>query len=181
MNPIISFSIICIVVLLYVLSTIKRSGSKEEMKDVAPRQAHPKFTSIPSNPEDEREKEVDRLLKRRSLSLSEQQYIYDYLMDTGKEKWRYIKGYEGFYRISTYGMVESCRYGKRYLDPVKSPNGSYRVCFCVGKKTKGQYIHKLVAETFIPNPSAAISVRPKDGNYCNCDVRNLKWLKRAVV
>lgn len=181
MNPIISFAITCIVVLLYALFTIKKGSSSVEEKEVARRQAHPKFTVIPSSPEDEREKVVDRLLKRKNLSLAEQKYIYDFLVDTGKEKWRYIKGYEGFYRINTYGMVESCRYNKRYLDPVKNPNGSYHVCFSVGREIKGHCIHKLVAETFIPNPSVAVSVRPKDGNYSNCDVRNLEWITRAAA
>ena len=160
MNQIISFAIICIVVLLYALFTVKKSASSVEEKDVAHRQAHPKFTVIPSSPEDERERIVDRLLKRKNLTLAEQQYIYDFLVDTGKEKWRY---------------------NKRYLDPVKNSKGAYHVCFSVGRETKGHCIHKLVAETFIPNPSVAVSVRPKDGNYSNCDVRNLEWITRAAV
>lgn len=152
-------------------------GKKNSIKkEVVHRLAHPKFSVVPSCPDDEREKEVDRLLKKRNLSLAEQQYIYDYLIETGKEKWRYIKGYEGFYRINTYGVIESCRYG-RLITPSLRKNGAFSVGLCVGTIHKGYSVHQLVAETFIPNPNHSLTVKPKDGNYSNCDVRNLMWRK----
>ena len=139
----------------------------------------PKYTSVPSNPEDEREKMVDYLLKRKNLTLDERQYIYDFLMETGKENWRYIEGYWGYYRISSTGLVESCR-RHNYMDPSLN-NGRYQVLLSINRATKGVSIHRVVAQTFIPNPDGAISVVPKDGDYRHCDVRNLMWKPRAIT
>lgn len=151
-----------------------------EEKAVTHRRARPKFIAVVSHPKDDREKEVDRLLKRRNLSLAEQQYIYDFLVETGKEKWRYIKGYEGYYRINTYGVIESCRYDGRFRTPSVRKDGAYTVGLSVDAIQKNYPIHQLVAQTFIPNPTSARTVKPKDGNYANCDVRNLVWRRRTV-
>ena len=120
---------------------------------------------------------MDELLEKEDLSLEEQQFIYDYLIDTRKEKWRYIKGYEGYYMINTYGLVLSCRPrngDEKYLSPALN-KGRFRVVLCVDGKPQATSVHKLVAETFIPNPNNRSYAKPKDGNYLNCEVRNLMW------
>ena len=155
-----------------------RTTPTVKSKEVTHRKSLPKFTPIPGLPEDDREEIVNYLLKRRKLTLAEMQFIYDFLVDTGKEKWRYIEGYWGYYRVSSFGMVESCRYN-RFLDPTET-GGKYRVLVCVNGQYKGLSVHRIVAETFIPNPKGAVSVRPKDGNYLNCGVRNLEWKSRAI-
>ena len=156
----------------------KETVSHKDAKVVKHRTSRPKLSPAPHISDEAKEKEVDHLLKKKNLSLVEMQYIYDFLMDTGKEKWRYIKGYEGVYRISSTGIVENCRFG-RILSPVQQ-KGKFIVHICADGKKKGVSIHKVVAETFIPNPSGDLSVRPKDGNYLHCDVRNLKWLPRTA-
>ena len=158
-------------------SLLKKKIVVANVKVGTHRIAHPKFSVLPSLPENDREKVVDRLLKRKYLSFPERKFIYDYLMETGKEKWRYIKGYEGFYRINTYGVVESCRYGRIRIPSVRK-DGGYVITLSVVSVQKNYSVHKLVAETFIPNPEGAHLVRPKDGNYSNCDVRNLMWSKK---
>lgn len=135
--------------------------------------SRPEYTPIISNPEDEREKMVDYLLKRKHLTLDEKKFIYDFLRETGKEKWRYIDGYWGYYRISSTGFIESCR-RHNLLNPSERKK-AYKVLLSVNREAKGFSVHKLVAETFIPNPDGAISVVPKDGDYRHCDVRNLVW------
>ena len=161
----------------------KKATTKEVVatpaKTVIHRIHRPKFSIIPSTPEDIREKEVDKLLNKKNLSYEEQLFIYEYLLETGKEKWRYIKGYEGYYRINTYGVVESCRYD-RLMEPTMLKNGAYAVSLTVDGEHKFCSLHRLVAETFIPNPSGVLRVKPKDGNYSNCDVRNLEWYKKDV-
>lgn len=162
-----------------ITAQLKEKNSSKEEKAVQHRIHRPVFSSVFSNAVDEREKMVDYLLKRKHLTLDEMQFIYNFLMETGKEKWRYIEGYWGYYRISTTGMVESCR-RKNYLDP-SLYNGRYQVFLCIAGEKKGVSIHKVVAQTFIPNPDGAISVVPKDGDYRHCDVRNLMWKPQAIT
>lgn len=44
---------------------------------------------------------------------------------------------------------------------------------------KKKYVHRLVAEAFIPNPNNYTDVRLKDGNPLNCSVENLEWITRS--
>jgi hypothetical protein len=45
-----------------------------------------------------------------------------------------------------------------------------------GKKPKKFYVHRLVAEHFLPNPDNLRDVHHKDSNPKNNDVSNLEWL-----
>ncbi|RTL05382.1 hypothetical protein EKK58_08270 [Candidatus Dependentiae bacterium] len=42
-------------------------------------------------------------------------------------------------------------------------------------KPHRQYVHRLVAEKFIPNPNGYEHVMFKDGNVKNCSADNLEW------
>lgn len=165
----------------------KRGNVSSKEEKVVQHHIHrPVFSSVFSNAADKREKMVDNLLKHKRLTLEEMQFIYDFLMDTGKEKWRYIEGYSGYYRISTEGFVYSCRRknlltpSERTVNPLEGKK-AYQVMLSVNGEAKGGSVHKLVAQTFIPNPSGAVTVVPKDGDYRHCNVRNLMWKPRVVT
>jgi len=54
--------------------------------------------------------------------------------------------------------------------------GYYRMSMRVGTKTKLIYLHKLLAEAFIPNPENKTQVNHKDCNKQNNSLSNLEWV-----
>ena len=62
-----------------------------------------------------------------------------------------IKGYEGLYAVTSCGKVWSYR-RKIFLSPSYDNNGYLMVNLSVGGNVKTKYIHRLVAEAYIPNP-----------------------------
>lgn len=107
-----------------------------------------------------------------------------------EEIWKDIKGYEGLYQISSVGRVK--RIDKEII--VKTPHkgtfvkiwkgrilkpgkGMYfMIDLCKNNKVKRKLIHRLVAETFIPNPENKPQVNHIDGNKYNNKVSNLEWV-----
>ena len=53
--------------------------------------------------------------------------------------------------------------------------GYLRTCLCKNSVSKFYLIHRLVAQTFIPNPNNLLEVNHKDGNKANNNVENLEW------
>lgn len=93
------------------------------------------------------------------------------------EKWVPIKGFEQ-YKISTFGRVVS---SKNFLEPLilkpSIDNGYPRVKLIgLNGRKRRETIHRLVAETFLPNPEGKKQVNHKDGNKLNNCVNNLEWV-----
>lgn len=82
-----------------------------------------------------------------------------------------IKGFDGYY-ITEEGKV-FCNLGKGR--PTKG--GYLRVCMrnLQTNKRVDKYIHRLVAEHFIPNPQNKRCVNHLDCNRTNNNVKNLEW------
>lgn len=95
-----------------------------------------------------------------------------------KEVWKDVKGYEGLYRVSNFGRIWSCRFG-REISPAKSTDGYYQIRFYVNKSKKLFSVHRLVAMHFIPNPENKAQVNHKDGNVENNRVDNLEWATQS--
>lgn len=85
-----------------------------------------------------------------------------------------IIGFEGRYAINTDGCVWSYK-SKKYLKPRYTQKGYARVH--LGLNTD-YYVHRLVAETFIPNPDNLPFVNHKDENKRNNKAVNLEWCKQ---
>lgn len=104
------------------------------------------------------------------------------------EIWADIKGYEGWYQVSTWGRVRSV---DRQIDDVsnrkriakgqilaqeENPKGYLRVHLSkTNCKLKHFRVHRIVAETFIDNPYNLPEVNHIDGNKQNNSVSNLEW------
>lgn len=65
------------------------------------------------------------------------------------------------------------------LKPYKLPNGYCRVDLRHNNEIRRAYVHRVVAETFLPNPLNKAAVNHKDGVRNNNNVLNLEWTTDA--
>ena len=93
-----------------------------------------------------------------------------------EEIWEWIKGYEGHYQINSEGKVRSFKnnVGKG-LTSHFDKRGYLTICLSKGGKKKIFKLHRLIAETFLPNPESKKEVHHVDGNKLNNSLDNLMW------
>ncbi len=94
------------------------------------------------------------------------------------EIWKPIRGYEG-YEVSNLGRIKSLNYNhtgcEKILKPVNDGKGYLKVFLFKNGKRKNFQIHRLVAQTFIPNPDNKPCVNHIDCNPSNNCINNLEW------
>lgn len=99
------------------------------------------------------------------------------------ELWKTVKGYEGFYEVSSEGRVRSVERidarGQHRKSKILNINKAQQVCFFRDGKRKNYLVRKLVVEAFLEKPKANEKLVHVDGNLENNCVENLKWQKRA--
>lgn len=88
------------------------------------------------------------------------------------EIWKSVKGFEGIYEVSDCGRVKG---KKGIMKPTISRTGYLHLTLCKNGKRYSVNIHRLVAETFIPNPNNLPMVNHKDEVKINNCVENLEW------
>lgn len=95
------------------------------------------------------------------------------------EEWRDIKGYEGHYQVSNLGRIKSLNYRQTCKEKIMElgfHNRGYLMAhLSKSGKQKNFFLHRLVAQTFIPNPYNLPQVNHKDENKSNNCVDNLEW------
>ena len=95
------------------------------------------------------------------------------------EIWCPVKNYENLYEVSDQGRVKSVGYGDdRILKPRRNTCGYLRVDLYKNGYNKTYLVHRLVAQTFIPNHQNLTEVNHKDEDKTNNKVSNLEWCDR---
>ena len=91
-----------------------------------------------------------------------------------------VAGYEGKYAVTKNGVVYSLE--RKYSPKLKvlkqqhMPNGYLRAPLRGQKHTEYIYVHRLVAEAYIPNPQNKPMVNHINGNKADNRVGNLEWV-----
>ena len=105
-----------------------------------------------------------------------------------EEIWKDISGYEGLYQVSNFGRIKSLPRirignGTPYItkekilgDGIGATRGYCRVTLCKEPNNKKMfYIHRLVANAFIPKIDGKNVVNHKNGIRTDNRVENLEW------
>lgn len=89
-------------------------------------------------------------------------------------EWRPVPGLEDRYEVSRDGRV---RTQPKVLKPYPSKNrGHLQINLGLHRRS---YVHRLVAEAFLPNPEGKRVVNHKNGNPADNRVANLEWATHA--
>lgn len=104
-----------------------------------------------------------------------------------EEIWKDIPGYEGLYQVSDQGRVRSLdrivahsRYGfqslkGRILRQHKNGDGYFQIGLNKDSHRKRYRTHRLVAQTFIPNPNSKPEVDHINTKRDDNRIENLRW------
>lgn len=89
-----------------------------------------------------------------------------------------IKGYEDLYSVTSCGKVWSYK-RKKFLKPFKTKDGYLQVELCKDGIGSKYYLHRLVADAYIPNISNLPQVGHNDDIKEHCYIKNLYWTTQA--
>ena len=93
------------------------------------------------------------------------------------EQWRDIDGYDGAYQVSDIGRVRSRKSGEwKVVKQEKTTLNYSQVCLYKNGKGKRFYVHRLVAQAFIPNDDDSKTIINHRNSIRDCNrVENLEW------
>ena len=91
-----------------------------------------------------------------------------------KEIWKDVVGYEGLYQVSNLGIVRNYKTLKE-VKTCQWHKGYERANLFKDNQRKGYYVHRLVAQAFIPNPKNLPIVNHKNEISTDNRVENLEW------
>lgn len=92
-----------------------------------------------------------------------------------EETWKDVNGFEGLYKVSSYGKIFSIKANK-ILKTCVSNKGYELVCLRgFNGKRKQHTVHRIVALSFLSNPNDYPIINHKDEDKLNNCVDNLEW------
>lgn len=104
------------------------------------------------------------------------------------ELWKDIKNYEGLYQVSNLGRVRSLNHSvlagiKNNKEVIKKGRiikpslcrGYEKITLSKNNKRVSKQVHRLVAETFIPNPDNKPQINHINGIKIDNKIENLEW------
>ena len=89
-----------------------------------------------------------------------------------EEIWKDVIGYEEKYQVSNLGRVRRCEILNTFLHN----RGYVYVNLTKDNTTKHKYVHRLVAESFLPNLNELETVNHINEIKCDNVVENLEWM-----
>ena len=104
------------------------------------------------------------------------------------DDWKAVLGYEGLYVVNSCGVVKSLgrsltrKDGRSYnreervLTQHPDTKGYMKVHLCKDGKTKNAFVHRIVAQAFIPNPDNLPQVNHINEDKSDNRVENLEWV-----
>lgn len=104
---------------------------------------------------------------------------------------RDVKGLEEYLYVTSDGDVYSKdrfyinKNGKKIIikgklkTPTNNNCGYYQIRVTVNGRVHRKYLHRILAEAFIPNPSNYPEVNHIDGNKENNSIDNLEWCSKS--
>lgn len=101
-----------------------------------------------------------------------------------EEVWKPIDGYERLYEVSNFGRVRSLEFRNRsgvhrrvkVMSATDNGNGYLIVGLKGHGKKSNRYVHRLVANAFVPNPHNLPVVDHVDHDKTNNTASNLCWV-----
>lgn len=91
-----------------------------------------------------------------------------------KEIWKNIKDYDGLYQVSNLGNIKNFKNNK-ILNGYYDKDGYKRICLYNKGKRYYPFVHRIVAETFIPNPDNLPCINHKNEIKDDNVISNLEW------
>lgn len=94
-----------------------------------------------------------------------------------KVYWKGVVGYEDKYIVNTLGMIYSIKSGI-FLRPAKTKKGYMRVMLYNNGQRRSEYVHRIVAQAFLPNPDNLPEVNHKNEIKNDNRLENLAWISK---
>lgn len=100
--------------------------------------------------------------------------------DRNADDWKTIEiaGESSAYEVSSHGKVRRIN-NHRHIKPSLNSEGYLLIRMRHGGKTITEFLHRLVAKAFIPNPNGYELVNHIDENRQNDEASNLEWCDRS--